>query len=151
MVSTTAVIHVPADVNKDPNVEQKTQNFSHNFLEHIYTQVHSACAFHLQYLRICLFTLPLNEKLKVNVLGKSLICVSVSCNLNCTIFTTTVQVKRKYSYILNFPVHKTTALIMLFSFFYTNKGHLTSMTNDRVRLIFCCNVLLLDITAFRAQ
>ena len=35
VVSTTAVIHVSEDVNKDPNVEQKTQNFSHNFLEHI--------------------------------------------------------------------------------------------------------------------
>ena len=28
VVSTTAVIHVPADVNKDPNVEQKTKLFS---------------------------------------------------------------------------------------------------------------------------
>jgi len=121
----------------------KRQNFSQNFLERICTQAHSACAFYLQYLRMCLFTLPLKEKLKVNVLGKSLICVS--CNFNCTIFTTTV---RKYSYILNCPMHKTTALLMLF--FYTNKGHSTSMTNDRVQLIFCY-VLLLDIIAFRAQ
>jgi len=112
VVSTTAVIHVSADVNKDPNIDQKTQNFSQNFLEHICTQAHSACAFYLQYLRMCLSTLPLKEKLKVNVLGKSLICVS--CNFNCTIFTTTIQVKRKYSYILNCPMHRTTALIMLF-------------------------------------
>jgi len=64
VVSTTPVIHVTADVSKDPNVEQKTQNFSHNFLEHICTQAHSACTFYLQYLRMCLSTLPLKEKLK---------------------------------------------------------------------------------------
>jgi len=118
-VSTTAVIHVSADVNKDPNIEQKTQNVSHNFLEHICTQVHSVCAFYLQYLRMCLSTLPLKEKLKVNVLGKSLICVS--CNFNGTIFTTTIQVKRKHSYILNCPMHKTTALIMLFFFLHQQR------------------------------
>ena len=68
VVSTTTVIHVSADVSKDPNVEEKTQNFSHSFLEHFYTQAHSACAFCLQYLRLCLssqsFIIPLVREIE---------------------------------------------------------------------------------------
>lgn len=79
---------------------------------------------------------------KLNVLGKSPMCVSY--NFHCTIFTTTIMsIKRKRNHILNYPWIKLQLLIMLFSFFNTIKGHLTSMTNDIVQLI-CCNVLFLD-------
>jgi hypothetical protein len=64
VVYTAVVIHVTADVNKDPSVEQKTQNFSHNFLQHFCIQAHSACALYLQYLRSCLYSQSFNTPLE---------------------------------------------------------------------------------------
>jgi hypothetical protein len=116
VVYPTAVIHVSADVNKEPNVEQKTQKtfltiFFSIFVYRLILRVHFIYNIWGAVYTHKVSTLPLKEKLKVNVIGKALMCVS--CNFNCTLYTTTVQVQRKYSHILNCPLHKTTALTML--------------------------------------
>jgi hypothetical protein len=82
VVYTTTVIRVSADVNKEPNVEQKTQHFLtiffSIFIYRLILHVHFIYSIWGTVYTHKVSTLPLKEKLKVNVIGKSLMCVYVA-------------------------------------------------------------------------